>query len=163
MTEHVDDLDVTIEDINKIYTNVKEIVGVHKIFFKSLQGFITENQNDKSEFPSIFSSLISSFPVYDQFISSYYDSLDTLARCKKEQSFKDFLDECSKLAGATLENNLEAIFNRVPQIVALLEYTVSIIESHEDKNILAIVLKKAEAYRITLKNLNLAAKQATKK
>jgi len=163
MSEHVDDLDVTMDDINKIYTNVKEIVTIHKNFYKALQSYIgKENPEDKVEFSTLFISLVSSFPVYDQFVSGYYEALDTLMKCKKEQSFKNFLEECVKLAGGTLESYLEAVFNRVPQICSLLEHGVSVSDSLEEKNILAIVLKKAEAYRITLKNLKQAARDAKK-
>jgi len=155
MYEHVADLKVTKEQLNDIFSNVKEILAVHKPFNKRLRELDHEEDPDLGE---LFSGFIPSLSAYEQFVSDFPNSLRTRQECTKHTEFTDFLMACHKEAGEALDTLLAQIYTRVPQLVVLLHNLVEATElSHPDKNTLAMVLRKLESHHTTLKSLKQAA------
>jgi len=156
MGEHTQSLGITKEQLNNVFSNVKEILNLHKQFNKQLQAL--EKTEDDPELGELYTGFTSSFSVYEKFVSDFPKSLKTREECSKQTEYTDFLMACHKEAGESLDTLLEQIYTRVPQIVVLLHHLVEATEpAHPDKNTLAIVLRKIESQHATLKNLIQAA------
>jgi len=165
-------LKLTEEQLTAIFSNVKDILINQKQFNERLSDFekrIYENKQpnnnngdliivvDNQDFPNVgelYSSFAPSLAVYEKFVSDYPKSVATRKERSNDSEYSNFLMECQKVAGESLDVYLEEIYTRVPRLVALLQHLLDITEPlHPDKNSLAVALRKIETHHETLKKI----------
>uniref|UniRef100_A0A6B2L2C3 Cyclic nucleotide-binding domain-containing protein n=1 Tax=Arcella intermedia TaxID=1963864 RepID=A0A6B2L2C3_9EUKA len=145
MTEHAESLDVLPEQINIIFSNFKEILAFQKKFNAFLLDLCEGYNVDLSDLAELYSSQAPSFSVYEPFVTSYKESVNTRKECARNTLFSDFLMECHKWAGESIDTYLEAIYTRVPKIAIMLSQLLeATAPSHPDKNLLAIAVRKID-------------------
>jgi len=131
---------VTKEAINEIFSNLEMILPINEQLFSDLSKIIEGDWNDNSSLGDTFVRVAPFLKMYNQYSNRYDHALATLARCSKNESFSQLVEEIdgtTKL-GARLEALLIAPIQRIPRYTLLLQelkrYTP---ESHPDQAHLA--------------------------
>jgi len=152
ISSHKQEINISEEQIQVIFSNFNDILDVHK-----KANFALQKIKDDDEDPvlgSMLNNLATALSVYEVYTKNSPIALQTLQKCKQHTSFTDFLMACRKEAGEALDTLLELPLRRVDCLLELIRHLLDVTETgHQDKNLLAIALRKFELVSGTLKEL----------
>jgi len=110
-----------------------------------------KNQSDVN-IGEIFNTMTNSLSLYEIFVSNFPNSVQTRKQCSQFTEFTQFLTECHKQAGESLDDLLKMVYCHIPLLLALLRHLLEATEpTHLDKNTLALAVRKLESLTNTLK------------
>eukprot|EP01103_Thecamoeba_quadrilineata_P015438 TRINITY_DN4886_c0_g1_i1.p1 TRINITY_DN4886_c0_g1~~TRINITY_DN4886_c0_g1_i1.p1 ORF type:complete len:674 (-),score=136.66 TRINITY_DN4886_c0_g1_i1:212-2233(-) len=139
-------VDISQEDINSIFTNIKIILSFNTTFLKDLELQYTQYPHLPIQLGSMFLRMVPFFKAYTQFVNDYVNIITLVHKCRSKKSFEMWLKETEEKVGNTFSSFLILPIQRVPRYVLLLQELTSYTpESHLDYfNLNAALVKTRE-------------------
>lgn len=159
------DKNVTEETVKTLFSNIEDILGVHKEFLSMIEQCLQPEPSAQHELGSCFLQFKHRFSIYDEFCSNHEKAQRLLLELNKMRTVRTFLLGCMLLAGrknpdVPLEGYLVAPIQRICKYPLLLkELMKRTPKRHSDYS---AVLEALQAMKTVCSTINEAKRQMEK-
>ncbi|KAM9308556.1 phosphatidylinositol 3,4,5-trisphosphate-dependent Rac exchanger 2 protein [Gastrophryne carolinensis] len=159
------DKNVTEETVKMLFSNIEDILAVHRDFLSLIEQSLYPEPNPHQEMGSCFLRFKERFAIYDEYCSNHEKALKLLLELNKIRTVRTFLLNCMLLGGrkntdVPLEGYLVAPIQRICKYPLLLrELLKRTPKRHSDH---AHVVEALQAMKAVCSNINEAKRQMEK-
>ncbi|XP_059838423.1 phosphatidylinositol 3,4,5-trisphosphate-dependent Rac exchanger 2 protein [Hypanus sabinus] len=159
------DKNVTEETVKTLFSNIEDILGVHKEFLSMIEQCLQPEPNAQHELGSCFLQFKHRFSIYDEYCSNHEKAQRLLLELNKMRTVRTFLLGCMLLAGrknpdVPLEGYLVAPIQRICKYPLLLKELVK--RTPKKHNDYSAVLEALQAMKMVCSTINEAKRQMEK-
>ncbi|XP_039072852.1 phosphatidylinositol 3,4,5-trisphosphate-dependent Rac exchanger 2 protein [Hyaena hyaena] len=159
------DKNVTEETVKMLFSNIEDILAVHKEFLKVVEECLHPEPNAQQEVGTCFLHFKDKFRIYDEYCSNHEKAQKLLLELNKIRTIRTFLLNCMLLGGrkntdVPLEGYLVTPIQRICKYPLLLkELLKRTPRKHSDY---AAVMEALQAMKAVCSNINEAKRQMEK-
>ncbi|ELK02359.1 Phosphatidylinositol 3,4,5-trisphosphate-dependent Rac exchanger 2 protein [Pteropus alecto] len=159
------DKNVTDETVKMLFSNIEDILAVHKEFLKVVEECLHPEPNAQQEVGTCFLHFKDKFRIYDEYCSNHEKAQKLLLELNKIRTIRTFLLNCMLLGGrkntdVPLEGYLVTPIQRICKYPLLLkELLKRTPRKHSDY---AAVMEALQAMKAVCSNINEAKRQMEK-
>lgn len=159
------DKNVTEETVKMLFSNIEEILAVHKEFLKVVEECLHPEPNAQQEVGTCFLNFKDKFRIYDEYCSNHEKAQKLLLELNKIRTIRTFLLNCMLLGGrkntdVPLEGYLVTPIQRICKYPLLLkELLKRTPRKHSDYT---AVMEALQAMKAVCSNINEAKRQMEK-
>ncbi|XP_043735083.1 phosphatidylinositol 3,4,5-trisphosphate-dependent Rac exchanger 2 protein isoform X2 [Cervus elaphus] len=159
------DKNVTEETVKMLFSNIEDILAVHKEFLKVVEECLHPEPNAQQEVGTCFLHFKDKFRIYDEYCSNHEKAQKLLSELNKIRTIRTFLLNCMLLGGrkntdVPLEGYLVTPIQRICKYPLLLkELLKRTPRKHSDY---AAVMEALQAMKAVCSNINEAKRQMEK-
>ncbi|XP_030619382.1 phosphatidylinositol 3,4,5-trisphosphate-dependent Rac exchanger 2 protein isoform X4 [Delphinapterus leucas] len=159
------DKNVTEETVKMLFSNIEDILAVHKEFLKVVEECLHPEPNAQQEVGTCFLHFKDKFRIYDEYCSNHEKAQKLLFELNKIRTIRTFLLNCMLLGGrkntdVPLEGYLVTPIQRICKYPLLLkELLKRTPRKHSDY---AAVMEALQAMKAVCSNINEAKRQMEK-
>ncbi|XP_055490405.1 phosphatidylinositol 3,4,5-trisphosphate-dependent Rac exchanger 2 protein [Leucoraja erinacea] len=159
------DKNVTEETVKTLFSNIEDILGVHKEFLSMIEQCLQPEPSAQHELGSCFLQFKHRFSIYDEFCSNHEKAQRLLLELNKMRTVRTFLLGCMLLAGrknpdVPLEGYLVAPIQRICKYPLLLKELMK--RTPKRHNDYSAVLEALQAMKTVCSTINEAKRQMEK-
>uniref|UniRef100_A0A4W2CIY9 Phosphatidylinositol 3,4,5-trisphosphate-dependent Rac exchanger 2 protein n=1 Tax=Bos indicus x Bos taurus TaxID=30522 RepID=A0A4W2CIY9_BOBOX len=159
------DKNVTEETVKMLFSNIEDILAVHKEFLKAVEECLHPEPNAQQEVGTCFLQFKDKFRIYDEYCSNHEKAQKLLFELNKIRTIRTFLLNCMLLGGrkntdVPLEGYLVTPIQRICKYPLLLkELLKRTPRKHSDY---AALMEALQAMKAVCSNINEAKRQMEK-
>ncbi|XP_055154111.1 phosphatidylinositol 3,4,5-trisphosphate-dependent Rac exchanger 2 protein isoform X4 [Symphalangus syndactylus] len=159
------DKNVTEETVKMLFSNIEDILAVHKEFLKVMEECLHPEPNAQQEVGTCFLHFKDKFRIYDEYCSNHEKAQKLLLELNKIRTIRTFLLNCMLLGGrkntdVPLEGYLVTPIQRICKYPLILkELLKRTPRKHSDY---AAVMEALQAMKAVCSNINEAKRQMEK-
>ncbi|XP_069777398.1 phosphatidylinositol 3,4,5-trisphosphate-dependent Rac exchanger 2 protein isoform X2 [Narcine bancroftii] len=159
------DKNVTEETVKTLFSNIEDILGVHREFLTMIEQCLQPEPSAQHELGSCFLHFKHRFSIYDEYCSNHEKAQRLLLELNKMRSVRTFLLGCMLLAGrknpdVPLEGYLVAPIQRICKYPLLLKELVK--RTPKRHNDYSAVIEALQAMKTVCSTINEAKRQMEK-